>query len=614
MNLLDFRAAVAAIHSSDAGVTDGWREANAYLVTFAESPGAASLCEAVLAAADASSAEQTFAAGILARAANPTVLAASPATVSRLLQLCHAPMAPAAVSSLAAAVAAATCQAGAEEALVRSADLATLTRPRRLIVLQALADALCQTASIEELRFRPRVVAACTATLAFVRDSLLSPPSVTATPVDEPVDPAAALQCLAAWAGCGIDFVALALACPEVASLLMDALEPQPLLLAAASTRFKASGGRPGRATSEPTRMASLAAGALRALLQGTLDAGELLQPPALASVSRLLAVLAAWHGDNTLGDPPGAGTSDNNFSSDHGASGAFPGSATPPELMMAPPPASIPCILCLRAESNDLACNLVAVAALTLEAVTDLQNEAPGVAGAGPGEPGLPPQAAGALQMLLACSSHPLPGPADVAADGWLGLARTQTAPLPAGSWWRGVFRNVTIATAQRCSRGHLARGWVLGAGDDDNDLDVWRERSAQPLLTACSELLGLEDFLPPLTEAVQGVATRLEAASASGDDLDLLEALLFALGCTSPRCLRTSSAEARAGLLAGVANGAANLAHHQHERVAWHARVCYGVLTGSEHGRNANGGVGHQGTRGGGSSSGEDSEDELA
>lgn len=572
-----FRAAVAAIHSPDASATQTWREANAWLVAFSDDPQAASVCEAMLQSASASIAEQTFAAGILSRAASRY----GAAGVGRLLQLCQTPACTQAVSSLAAAIAAATVAARAEESLLASPDFAQLVPPRRVVLLQALADSLCQCASVEELRYRPSSVAACSAAVGFLQVALLEQPQ---QPLEHAVDPAAALRCLASWAGCGVDWIGLSASFPSLAAALIAALEPRAIEVV--------PGGAP-----DASRLshASLAATVVRACLQCALDADE---EVTLEGCGPLLRTLALWvpssstppHSAASSPAAPPRAASASPFNRKKRSSGEH----LQQQHARAPLSVAMLGVPTLDAwgmsdgggEHGDgcaeLACGLGAIASLLLEATAESLDEAIASAALPTCDEATRSAARhvrSAIELLLACTSHCRAGPSEVAAEGWLYFAATQPMPVAEESWVRGLFVVVAHRTALRCSRAQLRQG----TGDDDEDLEQWRARSAQPLLTACSELLGIESWLGPLAGAM-GEATATTAGASV--DLETLEALLFAVSCTSPRCVRACPAHVKGGLLHDVSHGVAKVAETyftadlQMQQVALQAEACVAAL----------------------------------
>ena len=294
-----FRAAVAALHSADAAAC---RDANAWLVSFSIDPAAPSVAEQFLQTDAASAAEQTFAAGILARAARQHGLAA----VDHLLRLCHPPSCTQAASSLAVAVASTAVAAWHEEALLRSQALIALPPRRRLLLLQALADALRQSTTVEQLRYaRPSGAAACRIAVGMLQDALLG------TSAQRAVSETSALQCVVAWGSCGgLSYAALHDNYPSLAVALYSSLDPATLVT---TQQHSHPDGKARHATvtlPDPkcVSRASLAAAGLQAFLQSAVTAGEEVTLPACAP---LLHALSLWvphcHGGAEAGTVRGA-------------------------------------------------------------------------------------------------------------------------------------------------------------------------------------------------------------------------------------------------------------------------------------------------------------------
>ena len=138
----------------------------------------------------------------------------------------------------------------------------------------------------------------------------------------------------------------------------------------------------------------------------------------------------------------------------------------------------------------NELACGLCAICGLVLELTAEEVDDALVSADAAA------PSALllrDALTLLLNCSAHALPAPAELAAEAWICLleALPQCIPSHPDARWRNeLFTIVVQRTATRCSRTHLT---TSGSGEDLDDLVEWRERCGAPLLSACSETLGV-------------------------------------------------------------------------------------------------------------------------
>jgi hypothetical protein len=325
------------------------------------------------------------------------------------------------------------------------------------------------------------------------------------------VDPAVALRCCAAWAACGVPFAVLQQSYPTLAASLISALDPR------ASSGAALDGAR--------LSQASLAAGVLRACLQCSLDSNEEVE---LSECSSLLGVLIHWA--PAIGNL-GAPTIDADGMSDGG--GALGG-------------------VCA-----ELACNLVAVASLSLEVLA--ASDLPDVLDASGGESAAAQIAAGlvrgTIEILLACSLHTLPAPAELAAEGWFCLAAA--LPPTEAPWRSELFSLVYQRTLQRCSRAQLRSG----SGEDADDLQGWRERCGAPLLSACSEIVGAATCLAPLLGVTRvatacasegsGENTPIAAAACAGIDAETLELALFAGTCMGPGCLRAWATETHAEAL---------------------------------------------------------------
>ena len=123
-----FCAAVAVVSNSSlgavpptsptAGTAASLGEANEWLLAFALDEAAPSVCEQVLCSPSATAAEQTFAAGILGRAARPFGMSAA----DRLLQLCQCCTCDGAAASLASALAAIAVAASPRASALKSAS------------------------------------------------------------------------------------------------------------------------------------------------------------------------------------------------------------------------------------------------------------------------------------------------------------------------------------------------------------------------------------------------------------------------------------------------------------------------------------------------------------
>ena len=487
-----FCAAVDALH---AGGTDAVA-ANAWLMAFVDDPMAPHVCSLILTTPTASVPQQVSAAGILGRAGSHGATSLEP-----LLHLVGAAVVcPPAVASLAGAVATVAAAAGAEEQLLASASFDALEPSRQLPILHALGECLAQSASVEELRAKPSTTAACRRAV----DALQRALELDATS-------APALRCLTAWAECGVDFEALRQNFPAVTSALLGMLDPRAVALAPES-------GRPC------LELPALAAGVLRAALESSLEVDE---EVTLDSCMALLALVAHWAGSEA-GMPAWASV---------GALGAPSVDATGLSDGGGPD-AGI---------NVDLVCHLAAVASRVLELTAEECDDALRGGDA-------PPAAAAVLrrafELLLACSAHALPGPSEMAAEGWLGLsAALPPAPLSAAVWRAELYALVVQRTVQRASRAQLRSG----TNEDGFDLDEWRERCAAPLLCACSEVLGAARYLAPLAAALGGVLQRGGAHA----ELEMMEALLFGASCMSGRCARAMPADADAA--AGMADLAA-------------------------------------------------------
>ena len=530
-----FRAAVAAIHSPDPSATQTWRAANSWLLSFSEDPTAPSVCVAILQSASATSVEQTFAAGILSRAEKKAASMGPEA----LLRLCASPASLQAVSSLASPIAGAAVAAKAEDQLVTSPAFAALDVSRQIVLLQELANAICQAVSAEELRYRSSAVAACQHAIHLLQEAVL--PSSQAA--ERAVEPDVSLRCLAAWVGCGVDLTTLNASFPRLAQVLLAALEPRTIVVHDGTSL-------------DPERLhqASLAAGVLRACLQSTLETDK---EVTLVSCAPLLRTLAQWVPTSPAPDAPP--------------------SATPSPLTIST--LGVPALDALGmsdggGEQGDvcttLACGLAAVASLALEVLAESLDDA--IASASLPSCDEPTRAAAkqarsAMELLLACTLHPRAAVAEVAAEGWLCFARSQPMPVPVESWIQGLFSLVAQRTVSRCSRAQLR----LGTGDDTDDLEEWRERSARPLLNACSELLGMGAWLAPIAASMQTANAEARVQSAiraaggvpSGEGgAEALEALLFGAACTSPRCVRACPSQVSEGLLADFVGGVRALA----------------------------------------------------
>ena len=221
-----FCAAVDALHSGNDAAA-----ANAWLLAFAEEPHAPAACESVVASPNASVAQQVFAVGVVGRAVARLPVGTS---IEPLLQLIGAPgSSPQAVASLAVFLSAATLAAGAEEQLLACSSFVAFPPGKQLAVLHALAEGLAQQASIEELRAKPSVVAACQRAVHTLQQVALETPAAAAGGVDAAdaadVDRGAALRCLAAWAECGVDYMALCRGFPSLASALFGCLDPRAI-------------------------------------------------------------------------------------------------------------------------------------------------------------------------------------------------------------------------------------------------------------------------------------------------------------------------------------------------------------------------------------------------
>ena len=543
-----FRQAVAAIHSPDPLAAQSWRGANAWLVTFSDDPRAGQVCQSVLQSSQTTLAEQTFAAGILARAAKGQGTSTGTSTAVELLHLCKVPACLQAVSSLAPPIAQAAVANKAEDQLLQSSAFCTLEPPRQLLLLHALADALCQAASVEELRHRPTAVSACKLALGLLQDALL-PPALVAPPSDAlpaaaAMDPATSLRCLCAWASCGVDIMTLGATYPAITNFLLLALQPHSVLI---------QGGRAQDATL--LNQASLAASVFGACLQCTLDAAEDIT---LVECAPLLGTLAHW--------APPANTDDVRTGSSANVlvlNVAMLGVPTFDGHGMSDGGGEFGNV------SIGLACGLASVASVALEALAeDIDSTFASVHLPGCGEATqlAARHARSVMELLLACSSHPCTAVAEVAAEGWLYFARSQPAPAAPFSWAHAVFRVVVQRTTARCSRAQLRQG----TGDDGEDLAQWRERSARPLLNACSELLGIEAWLTTIAEAlrstladarVQGAMRDPASVPIDHNGVETLEAFLFAAACTSPSCLRACPPHVECGLLAEVKHAAQSL-----------------------------------------------------
>ena len=167
----------------------------------------------------------------------------------------------------------------------------------------------------------------------------------------------------------------------------------------------------------------------------------------------------------------------------------------------------------------GELAANLAGMAALILELLIDDVD-------AFLASPASESELQVAINALLACSDHPLSVAAEVAAEGWLCLLAA-LPPAAAGEAQlrrAQLFSDVVRRTLLRSSHAQLRSG----TGEDKEDLEQWRARSAAPLLAACSEALGAANWWPALLATIRSTA-----------DVEALEVALFCAACTSPRCI---------------------------------------------------------------------------
>ena len=533
-----FCAAVDALHSGNDAAA-----ANAWLLAFAEEPHAPAACESVVASPNASVAQQVFAVGVVGRAAARLPVGTS---IEPLLQLIGAPgSSPQAVASLAVFLSAATLAAGAEEQLLACSSFVAFPPGKQLAVLHALAEGLAQQASIEELRAKPPVVAACQRAVHTLQHVALETPAAAAGGVDSAdaadVGRCAALRCLAAWAECGVDYMTLCRGYPSLTSALFGCLDPRAI-------ERSPHGAWPS------LQLPAIAASVLRACLQSALEADE---PLTIDACAPLFSIAAAWSGDTSAAASAGAaapawssvrslGTPQVDLSTGLSDGGG--------------PDATV---------RTELACGLAAISALALELTVEDTDEAFRSATNGEGGAAAAPLR-GAIALLLASTDHALTGPAEIAAEGWISLAAAlPSAPHSAAPWRGELYTLVVQCAVRRCSRAHLR----AGTGEDADDLEEWRERCAAPLLTACSELLGVAPYLEPLAEALQAALEgRAHPAHGWGgpgpmqqlEALEAIESLLFAAACTSGHgsqrgCSAAAAAAAKVEQLAAAAASAA-------------------------------------------------------
>ena len=497
-----FKAAVDALHAT------GDPSASQYLVAFADDPSAPQLCEVLITDASASPAQQTFAAGIIARAAanlppNQTVepllkLTSSPTTCSQ------------AVASLANALAAAAINI--PDQLLDSGGFGALPPNRQLIILQSLAESLAQRSSVEELRANSAVSKACERAVHALQQAIVQP--------SDAIDIHAALRCLVAWAECGVDYLQLRSGFPALGSVLISALDPTNIAIGPTGLPL--------------LQQPSLCAAVLRACLTSSREADE---EVTLDACAPLLSLATKWIGG---GQPSWASIASLGAPIVDPTTGLTDGGGPDSDVR------------------NELACGLCAICGLMLELTAEEVDDALVSADAAA------PSALllrDALTLLLNCSAHALPAPAELAAEAWICLleALPQCIPSHPDARWRNeLFTIVVQRTATRCSRTHLT---TSGSGEDLDDLVEWRERCGAPLLSACSETLGVSHYLGPL-------AQELSKALSTPSSLEGIEALLFACACVSgggpnaPRGL-SNSADAEvvraAEQLAGKAAAAA-------------------------------------------------------
>ena len=579
-----FLEAVHLLHDVDAPLY-ARSAANAWLVSFAEDPAAPQQCVALLSsAASGAHVPETalvFAAGVVATAA----MAAGLSSASPLLELCRSLPSRAAVTRLAGAAAAVAATGQVEGDLLRAPAFQLLEMTRQLVVLDALAQHLEGLASAEELACRPSFGNACRLAVALIESALLTSmdpptephatqdgPAATAAPVD------ATLRCLGSWAACGFSFGQLVDEHAALLGMLLVLVRRGlfPDVPDEASDSQGASVGAAEAREARATLQASLAACAIRDCLQCSMDLGEEIEIAGCAHLLHLVAALggrAAQLGAprvDALGSSDGGGAISDELSQLAGAIGAIAGLLL--ELLLEPLIETVQgAAVASQSPDGESASHLF-----------------------------------GLLNVLLACTSHTLSGPAEVAAAGWISLASALPPRASGGSKWeqggalatwrQQVFTRLLEVMISRCSRSHLRRG----TGEDLEDLESFRQRCAAPLFVVCSEQLGGARWLHLLAAGLRptGDCGHMNAGgcdcfppAVSGLDPEMVEVLLFAASSTSPRCL---AAEAEAGaegrlseafyhLAARFARWAGTLGP-QWPGVLQHAKACQSAIAGAQ------------------------------
>jgi len=487
------------------------RAANAWLVSLVENASAPQWCVALLESQQrmaVTEAALVVAAGVVAEAAKKATDTGDISTrVLSLLRLCVGVPSRPAAARLANAVASVASASRMEDALLASHDFAVLDSTRQLLLLQAVAEALEEQASPEELFVRPSVRAACSIAVQLLHEALL--PS-TALPTSPPEAAAPVLRCLASWGACGLCYMHLITAQPALAAALIGALQ--------APSAF------PSTLTGDVEAIvhAALAATVIRNCLMSSMEAGDEVELSACAPLLRALGALACVAA--ALGAPIVEGESG---SIGHGEGGNGGGHGS-----------NVGDCNAQDGASAELVGVAAASAAILLELLIDefekpeeCSNDALDGNSNGLG------LLHGLIELLLACSAHPFATPAENAMEGLLTFL-TALPPTRDQAWRPALCNLITERVGVRCACAELRRG----TGDMD-ELTSFREQYCRPLLRACSEELRAT-WLERLAYTLRPAAERGHFIDIA--ELEAVEVALFVGSCCSPRVAGSDSNQA--------------------------------------------------------------------